>query len=172
MKDFYQFEPIRNQSYHNSPFIFENTSFIRRRQEDAFYWANIFPDIESNFYPLNFLHSIFPKIWGSSRPVYFIWIANPQHKIEPQLNTIYQRMLNTNINLFGNREFCLFEDGKDKKIHHLNRYYRQKGVQNPNSLPTELIEKFSEFTEIPCLEGECFSSLDANADLIATTFNK
>ncbi|OXA49601.1 hypothetical protein Fcan01_15466 [Folsomia candida] len=169
------FEYRSTETYAHSEFIFHKVTFIRRKQGKSWCWATLFVDTGSHFYTRGMPFSrIFPKILGSG-PAYFIFMAYPKQKIENQLGNIYKMMLKTDLTFMGNREFCLFEDGRVVKLHHLNRYHRQEGVLNPNPVPTELIKKFTKFTEISC-SGEnlstYYSALNKNADLVSATFNK
>lgn len=166
----------RNTYYPSSRFIFENTTLVRTHHEKRFCWASIFLESGSNFYHRDFGNSpLFPKIWGSIGPTYFILMANSEEIVQAQLDLIYLKVLNTDLNFMGNREFCLVEGGPDVTLHYLNRYHLQDRVSNPNPVPRQLIEEFSKFAEISCPLrnlAECYSLLDKNADLVATKFNK
>ncbi|OXA48058.1 hypothetical protein Fcan01_16852 [Folsomia candida] len=163
-----------NESYIFPKFIFQRTTFFRRKNPKRFCWVNVFPTIGRIFYRGNFLLShLFPSIRGSIGPVYFVWIANQKQRIQDQLDKIYMRMLQTDLKHMGNREFCLFDNFQN--IYHFNRYHRQDRAHNPNPVPLHLIHRFPRYTEFFCHKDnstDCFYQIDEMSELVATTFNK
>ncbi|OXA48787.1 hypothetical protein Fcan01_16396 [Folsomia candida] len=174
------FEPTQNftikhdESYIYPGFKFEQVAFVRRKHPERFCWANIFSEIGRVFYSGTFLHSpLFPRISGSIGPVYFVWIENQKLSIQDELDTIYRRMLHTDLKKMGNREFCLFDGHQN--IYHFNRYHRQDKSLNPNPIPLHLIRSSLKYTELICSKEnwtDCIVRIDKTADLVATTFNK
>ncbi|OXA49531.1 hypothetical protein Fcan01_15456 [Folsomia candida] len=171
LKTAHLFQYRTNGSYYWSPFIHENITY---RMHRPLCWSTVFP--ESPLYNGEFPHSrIFPSIWGSPGPVYFIFLANSQQKMEIQLDQLHSVISHTDLNFMGNREFCVFVDTPDAnpKFYHLNRYHRLSEIVHPNPVPIQLVHKFPKFTEFHCPRRnlhECYFLLDKRADLISTTF--
>lgn len=160
-----------NHSTSSEKFLFENVSFVRRRQVLKFCWTYIFPDMGSNFLLSNLLRSpFFPQISGSFYPIHLIWMVQSVN-LQKEMEKISEKVLSAKIYYFASREFYFVPPTLRTSImplYHLNLYYPLRTV-------TSDLEKFKMISKIRCdlnFSSECYQSIENSTDKLALAFNK
>lgn len=138
-------------------FLLTKVAFSKRRQPQRFCRTYIFPTLFVNLFALIY-SPLFPPLLGSAYSTQIISLTSLK-LAHQEMQLLSRNVLSTDINYWGCREFYLVTEGV--RFYHLNWYDRRK----------KRMSEFGAFSEIPCISGRCFDSVEKIGEEVAAKYN-